>query len=577
LLCAWLALAGASPAWAKKAASARATDQPSCTRAPEGAEAVSPVELRSKNGVLKVALTVRSSVDNNGHMRYCYIDSHGNQSPTLRVQPGDTLAITLKNEISLAANASSSVASSVASGDHVAMKHVAHRDPCAGGEMNPSATNLHFHGLAIPPLCHQDETLKTLIEPGDPPFEYRVEIPKNQAPGLYWYHPHVHGFTEEQVLGGASGAIIVEGMERAAPRVAGLRERVFVIRDEKMPEPAADEKPDPMRPTKQISINYIPVPYPKYPPAVVKMKPLEPQFWRVLNASADTYIDLGLEYGGKRQSMELVALDGVPLRYGEPGAETYAPRQTRIFMPPATRAEFIITGPPPGVSGHLVTNSVYRGAEDDDRPVTTRSAAQPALRIGLDDVDSARPLLAIIPADSDSAPLLRAATTTPATPLPALSTIRPVRKRTLYFSEKLVEPSDPKSATLFFITEEGHEPAVFNMQNSEPTITVHQGDVEDWTIENRSRESHTFHAHQLHFIVIGGRTVRWEEPTLRDTVDVAAWDGFRKYPSVIVRMDFRDPNIVGTFPFHCHIMQHVDGGMMGTIRVEPATGSAGLH
>jgi len=49
-----------------------------------------------------------------------------------------------------------------------------------------------------------------------------------------------------------------------------------------------------------------------------------------------------------------------------------------------------------------------------------------------------------------------------------------------------------------------------------------------------------------------------------------AANGFtRPYPSVRLRIDFRDPDIVGTFPFHCHILQHEDGGMMGSIRVEP--------
>ena len=43
-----------------------------------------------------------------------------------------------------------------------------------------------------------------------------------------------------------------------------------------------------------------------------------------------------------------------------------------------------------------------------------------------------------------------------------------------------------------------------------------------------------------------------------------------QYPSVRLRMDFRDPNIVGTFVYHCHILEHEDGGMMGTIRVESA-------
>ena len=39
-------------------------------------------------------------------------------------------------------------------------------------------------------------------------------------------------------------------------------------------------------------------------------------------------------------------------------------------------------------------------------------------------------------------------------------------------------------------------------------------------------------------------------------------------------MDFRDPNTVGTFVYHCHLLEHEDGGMMGLIRVEPADSAA---
>ena len=66
------------------------------------------------------------------------------------------------------------------------------------------------------------------------------------------------------------------------------------------------------------------------------------------------------------------------------------------------------------------------------------------------------------------------------------------------------------------------------------------------------------------------------EPFLRDTINVAYWDGKSKqYPSVKLRMDFRDPNIVGTFVYHCHLLEHEDGGMMGVIRVVPK-GSSNL-
>jgi hypothetical protein len=40
--------------------------------------------------------------------------------------------------------------------------------------MTPVSTNLHFHGLTVPPVCHQDDALKTSIQPDDAPFDYRL-------------------------------------------------------------------------------------------------------------------------------------------------------------------------------------------------------------------------------------------------------------------------------------------------------------------------------------------------------------------------------------------------------------------
>jgi hypothetical protein len=54
-------------------------------------------------------------------------------------------------------------------------------------------------------------------------------------------------------------------------------------------------------------------------------------------------------------------------------------------------------------------------------------------------------------------------------------------------------------------------------------------------------------------------------------VNVPYYNGrMLEYPSVRLRMDFRDPNIVGTFVYHCHVLEHEDGGMMGRIRVVAA-------
>jgi len=42
-----------------------------------------------------------------------------------------------------------------------------------------------------------------------------------QGPGLFWYHPHGHGFVTKQMLGGLSGGLVVDGSEALFPIVQG--------------------------------------------------------------------------------------------------------------------------------------------------------------------------------------------------------------------------------------------------------------------------------------------------------------------------------------------------------------------
>ena len=60
-------------------------------------------------------------------------------------------------------------------------------------------------------------------------------------------------------------------------------------------------------------------------------------------------------------------------------------------------------------------------------------------------------------------------------------------------------------------------------------------------------------------------------PDLQDTIQIPNWAGTGPYPSVTLRMDFRDPNIAGTFVYHCHILDHEDGGMMAEDPGESST------
>lgn len=516
-----------------------------CPRPAAGALITEPADLRSHHGALHVTLTIWSAPDEHGHARYCYLDAEGHQAPTLRVRPGDMLYLRLVNRIIPTAAPKQESPSP---------------NPCAGGAMSAAATNLHFHGLSVPPVCHQDETLRTLVQPGDPPFEYRLRIAPGQAPGLYWYHPHVHGFSEQHLLGGASGAIVVEGIERIVPEVRDLSERVLIVRDEWMPD-APPIPLGPPKPTKDLSINYVPVRYPAYVPARLEMRPGASELWRVLNASADTYLFLFVEFAGKRQLLGLVARDGVPLALGRPPAPARVRETTLVFMPPGARAEFIVRAPDFTTNGRLMTAYVNRGV--DDAPIL-RSVAPAAPR---PDQDPMRPLAAIAVSSTATPPQPLIHMGTVGSPLQAShAAMRAGRSRTLYFSEA----QTASGATDYFITEEGSTPAGFDPSRERADITVRQGEVEDWKIENRSREVHTFHVHQLHFLVVARSLQPVTEPDLLDTVDIPAWRGLGPYPSVTLRMDFRDPRIVGLFPYHCHIAQHLDGGMMGTVRVLPA-------
>ena len=546
-----------------------------CPRPAIGSAVPEPEDLRSHNGVLKVDLTVRNSTEADGTVRYCYIAADGSESPTLRLHPGDLLILHLKNDFTDAKTPSAMP--SHAHGDH--MKAGKSADPCESGLMTAISTNLHFHGLTIPAVCHQDDVLKTSIQPGDPPFEYRFRIPIDEPPGLYWYHPHIHGFSKAQVLGGASGAMIIEGIESADKEVAGLPERVLIIRDQDLLKPnAPPSKSEPVlppmlidhdgdavntatgfgKPAKDLSINFVPVPYPDYPPAAIKIKPEQRQLWRVLNASAITYLNLAVLYKRVRQQLGVVAMDGGPVNAEGPSAPPVE-WQDHIGIPPGARVEFIVKGPPAGVTGLLVTRTVDTGPggeNDPNRALSTIVAA----------ADAPDPRSTLAAAPEPLAP----------PSLPWVGSMAPVRVRRLYFSEKLSDPKDPNSPTTFYLTVDGQTPAPFDPDSDIPNIIAKQGDVEDWIIENHSNELHAFHIHQLHFLLVDyvGRPVR--ETFLRDTINVPFYDGKAlAYPSVRLRMDFRDPNTVGTFVYHCHLLEHEDGGMMGTIRVDAAEQAKG--
>jgi FtsP/CotA-like multicopper oxidase with cupredoxin domain len=222
-----------------------ADDVVPCPRPSAGSVAVPPPDLWSQNGVLNVVFNYYTTVDQAGRTLFCFMTPDGLQSPTLHVNPGDTLNVKVTNLVPPPPPGSPTevVSNSI--------------NKCGDVTMTISSLNVHYHGTNTSPACHGDQVIHTIIN-SEETFNYSLKFPTDEPPGLYWYHSHVHGIAEAAVQGGASGAIIVEGIENIQPAVADLPERVLIIRD--MTRPSAPP-PGGGVPSWDASLNYVPIVY----------------------------------------------------------------------------------------------------------------------------------------------------------------------------------------------------------------------------------------------------------------------------------------------------------------------------
>ena len=514
----------------------------SCPRFPAGSVVRNPPALFSHNGYLSVRFSYQTRMDADGRTLFSFMTPEGLENPTLYVHPGDHLIVTITNN-----TPATPVEAPIPAPN------------CGGSVMTHSSVNLHFHGTNTSPSCGQDEVIRTVINSGET-FQYNLAFPLDEPPGLYWYHPHAHGLTEAALQGGASGAIIVEGIQRFQPEVANLRQRIFLIRDQNV---AGNPTPGGKIPSWDLTLNFVPISYPAEIPAILRMRPSDKELWRVANASADSLVDLQLLFDGVPQTLQIVGLDGVPVdsQDGEVrnGGSSNHLNSTHILLPTAARAEFVVSAPASTVKvAELVTRKVQTGPDGDNDTRRTLASIQTDKTSEPVESDS------VVPTQSEPDWKTR---------FQGLATAPVTNHRHLHFSE-----NNPKS--LFYITVDGATHALYNPA-SPPAIVTTQGSVEDWTIENRTLENHEFHLHQTHFLVLsqdnfglnGTEPDRTIEGQYLDVIQVPYWDGNRNhpYPKVTVRVDFRGPDI-GDFVYHCHIAEHEDAGMMAIIRVVPSLG-----
>jgi suppressor of ftsI len=405
--------------------------------------------------------------------------------------------------------------------------------PCTG------MSNLHFHGLHVSPDAPQDDAISMMAMPGQS-LQYRVEVPLDQPPGLYWYHTHPHGESYRQLLDGMSGAIVIDGIERYVPRLRRMRERILVLRDAELQpnDPASARAAAQVQlsaqrcsaasesPERLFTVNGMLRP-------AIDIAPGEQQFWRIVNASADLYADLEVD----SEAMKVVALDGMPLAFHNP-SRPLEPRQHGLVSP-GGRLEVIVTGPGPLQHASLRTRCVDTGADGDPNPAMILADLHTSETDTRTSAARARaPAPIPLRKDSQQAVYKRIA----ASRLLRYETSEP--DYTVRFTE------DKRG---FYINGKAYSP------DDGPMTTVAVGTYQHWRVVNDTHELHPFHIHQVHFLVYALNGVREEQPEWLDTVNIPVGS------SVDLVMDFTDPIIRGMSLFHCHLIQHEDKGMMAKI------------
>ncbi|MFI6267185.1 multicopper oxidase family protein [Micromonospora sp. NPDC051006] len=424
-----------------------------------------PEQWVSENGVLRVRIALeRRRVDVAGQKLRAVAYNGHYMPPTLRFRPGDRLELALENRL---------------------------------GE----PTNLHVHGLHVSPKGNSDNVL-THIHQGAT-FHYSYQFPSNLAPGTYWYHSHAHPLSEAQVSGGASGIIIVDGLQQyLPPNLRNITEQVVALKDFQVQGDAIKTENINISATTKRTVNGQLNP-------TLKIRPGEVQLWRLANISANIFYQLRL----KGQKFNVIAQDANPVN------RIFAAES--LILPAGARFDVLVEGGPPG-STQLETLPYNTGSAGDQFP-------QANLATVISDGERMTP--PALPSTFAPTEDLRNATVD--------------AKRTVVFSEN-------SAGTQFFINDK-------QFAENRVDIRAKLNTVEEWTVRNTSNEQHSFHVHTNDFQVMSVNGKPQESHGLQDTAILPA-NG-----EIVIRTHFTD--YTGKTVLHCHILQHEDAGMMAILEI----------
>ena len=253
----------------------------------QGSALRSPPELRSADGTLQLTLDAAPGEVELGGRPAGVLSYNGTvPGPTLRLRPGDELAIRLVNSLD-------------------------------------EPTNLHVHGLHVSPQANSDNVF-VAVSPGEA-FDYSYRLLPDHPPGVYWYHPHHHGMVAGQIFAGLFGAIIVEDPEA----IPVSRERVLLVSDTTLDSAGNVAAASPMermagREGELLLLNGQSSP-------LLAARPGERERWRIVNACVARFVRLRLD----GQQLQLLGMDSG--RFPEPDTVN------ELLLAPGNRADLLLT------------------------------------------------------------------------------------------------------------------------------------------------------------------------------------------------------------------------------------------
>jgi bilirubin oxidase len=412
-------------------------------------------------------------------------------------------------------------------------------------------TTMHWHGMHVAP--ENDGGPHSTIAPGEtwsPSFEVLDKA------GTYWYHPHLHMMTNAHVSKGIAGMIWVrDDVEQALtlPRTYGVDEFPLVLQTKAFD---ADGIIEPDSNTDDVAMVNATV------DAVLDV-PAQMLRFHVLNGSSQRVFNVGFD---DDMTFQLIATEG--------GLIDAPVTTARMRLAPGERCEIVVDAS--GLEGQTLT--LVSHASEFSNGIY--GATNPGMGAGMSMTGySPNPL------NGADFPLLTLqvgpATDNAVTSLPEVldpSNANPWNEadidqaRTITMSPVTMGMNQLNGEFLL-------NGAPFNMDVINHTIPLNN--LETWTITNMSGIGHPFHIHDVQFYILDrdGVPPSAVEQGRKDVVFVPAMQTAR---FITAFEDFANPDI--PYMYHCHMLTHEDGGMMGQFVVvdsdnveEHAEHEAGVH